>query len=162
MQPPADATRILALRVYRRHPQQHAITFVNYVRRIRCICRPVVRISISLSVGSAGTEHRDRASAGRHNESDTSYSMQTGRNSASAADPARRIERLVPVVRSAACGPARRTVAGRPSICQPPRTMSAASGAAATGARASVGGRPGMLRKSDREWPSSAVLRPSG
>ena len=32
MQPPADATRIRALRVYRRHPQQHAIAFVNYVK----------------------------------------------------------------------------------------------------------------------------------
>ena len=42
-------------------------------------------------------------------------------------------------VRSAACGPARRIVAGRPSICQPPDTTSAA-GAADTGTRASGGG----------------------
>ena len=44
-------------------------------------------------------------------------------------------------VRSAACGPARLTVAGRPSICQPPDTTSA-SGATATGARATGSGRP--------------------
>ena len=47
-------------------------------------------------------------------------------------------------VRSAACGPARRMVAGRPSICQPPDRTSA-SGAAATGARASGGGRADAL-----------------
>ena len=45
-------------------------------------------------------------------------------------------------VRSAACGPARRTMSGRPSICQPPGRTSAAGGAA-TGARASGGGRAG-------------------
>ena len=45
-------------------------------------------------------------------------------------------------VRSAACGPARRIVAGRPSICQPPGKMSA-SGDAATSARVAVGGRAG-------------------
>ena len=43
-------------------------------------------------------------------------------------------------VRSAACGAARLTVAGRPSICQPPDTTSA-SGATATGARAPGAGR---------------------
>ena len=43
--------------------------------------------SISLRVGSAGTEHCDRGRAGRRNESAPSYSVQTGRNSASAADP---------------------------------------------------------------------------
>ena len=49
-------------------------------------------------------------------------------------------------VRSAACGPARLTVAGRPSICQPPDTTRA-SGAAATGARAPGCGRPVWARR---------------
>ena len=49
-------------------------------------------------------------------------------------------------VRSAACGPARRTGVGRPSICQP-RTLRAtsAAGAVATGARA-TGRRPPGVR----------------
>ena len=46
------------------------------------------------------------------------------------------------VVRSAACGPSRRTVAGRPSICQAPGRTSASVGTD-TGARASGGGRAG-------------------
>ena len=45
-------------------------------------------------------------------------------------------------VRSAACGPALRTMSGRPSICQPPGTTSA-SGGADTGATAADGGRAG-------------------
>ena len=47
-------------------------------------------------------------------------------------------------VRSAACGPARRMVAGRPSICQPPGRTSAADGAA-IGARAGARGGVGCV-----------------
>ena len=58
-------------------------------------------------------------------------------------------------VRSAACGPARRMVAGRPSICHPPDRTSA-SGAAATGARAPGAGRPVCA-----PWPPVPARGPS-